>query len=78
MVIDYHFVVERQSYHQAFGGAEGDGGGTIGGGGEEERDGPPPRWIIEWSVAGPSPLGRPPPPCCTSSSGMVETGHRSG
>ena len=63
MVIDYHFVVERQSYHQAFGGAEGDGGGTIGGGGEEERDGPSPQWIIEWSVAGPSPLGRPPPPC---------------
>jgi hypothetical protein len=77
MVIDYHFVVERQSYHDAFVGAEGDGG-ERGGEGEEERDGPPPRWIIEWSVAGPSPLGRPPPRCCTSSSGMVETGHRSG
>jgi hypothetical protein len=75
MVIDYHFVVERQSYHHAFVPDEGDGGGIIGEGGEEERDGPPPRWIIEWSVAGPSPLGRPPPPCCTSS-GMVETGHR--
>jgi hypothetical protein len=75
MGIDYHFVVERQSYHQAFVGSEGDGG-ERGGEGEEERDGPSPRWIIEWSVAGPSPPGRP-PPCCTSS-GMVETGHRSG